>query len=280
MLNEAEALDLIVVATPNDTHVAIAEQALSAGVSVVVDKPPAATAAELLRLIKIARAKNLLLTVFQNRRWDADFMTAQQLIHDGALGDIYRFESRFERWRPKVARGWREESETGGVLYDLGSHLIDQALTLFGPVNGVYVERSCRRDGGVLDDDVFLALRHASGVCSHLFMSSVSAEPGPRMKLLGSAGAYTKWERDVQEAALRCGKRPTEAGWGEEPQYHWGVLNRGNASELVPTKPGSYQRFYSQVELSLRVGAPPPVDPAETLAYLDVIEMAQQCAAV
>jgi scyllo-inositol 2-dehydrogenase (NADP+) len=274
MLDESRALDLIVVATPNDTHAAIAEQALSSGVSVVVDKPPATTSIELSRLINLAREKKRLFTVFQNRRWDGDFLTVQQLIRDGALGDIYRFESRFERWRPTVARKWREETETGGVLYDLGSHLIDQALTLFGPVADVYVERSRRRKGSVPDDDVFLALTHASGVYSHLFMSSVAAEPGPRMKLLGSLGAYTKWELDVQEAALRGGALPGEAGWGEEPEHRWGILNRGDGPVRIPTKPGSYQRFYAQVEQSLRNGTPPPVDPAETRAYLDIMAIA------
>ena len=139
---------------------------------------------------------------------------------------MHRFESRFERWRPEPRRTWREDgtpSEAGGLLYDLGSHLIDQALVLFGPATTVYAELDRRRAGVVVDDDSFVALTHASGVRSHLWMSSVAAQAAPRMRVLGSAAAYTKYGLDVQEAALRAGARPGP-GWGEELPEHWGRL--------------------------------------------------------
>ena len=155
----AAELDLVAVATPNRVHVPLALAALEAGLAVVVDKPLATTADEGRRLVEAARERGLMLTVFQNRRWDGDFLTVKQLLADEALGKVHRFESRFERWRPELAGTWRERAEEGGgLLFDLGSHLVDQALQLFGPVDSVYAEVDVRRPGAEVDDDVFLAL--------------------------------------------------------------------------------------------------------------------------
>jgi predicted dehydrogenase len=277
----ASELDLVVVATPNRTHVPLAKSALEAGLPVVVDKPFAPTVAEGRLVLEEARRRRLLLTVFQNRRWDGDFLTLRRLLDRAAVGQPHRFESRFERWRPTPKGGWRERGapeEAGGILYDLGSHLIDQALCLFGPVATVCAEVDRRRPGVEVDDDVFLALAHISGVRSHLWMSAIAAQYGPRMRLLGGSAAYTKFGLDVQEEALRRGERPDRPGWGKESPEHWGMLGTPDDVLPVPTEPGAYQRFYAGVATALREGGPPPVDPADSIAALEIIEAAQRSA--
>ncbi len=277
----ASEFDLVVVATPNRTHVPLARAALEAGLAVVVDKPLAATAAEAGELVAVAERHNVLLTVFQNRRWDGDYLTVRDLIERGELGRVFRFESRFERWRPELTGNWRERGEpeeAGGVLYDLGSHLIDQALFLLGPATRVYAELAAQREGAEADDDVFVALTHASGVRSHLWMSAVAASLGPRFRMLGDRGAYVKWGLDVQEDALRAGYRPGEPDWGSEPEESWGVVTAGGEARAVPTEPGAYQRFYEGVVAALRDEGPPPVDPKDAVAALEVIDAARASA--
>lgn len=272
----ADRLDLVVVATPNRTHVPLAMEALRAGLPVVVDKPLAPSAAEARTLVEEAERRRLLLTVFQNRRWDGDFLTLRRLLERGELGRALRFESRFERWRPSPKPGWRERGapeEAGGVLFDLGSHLIDQALVLFGPARQVYAEMERQREGVEVDDDTFVALTHVSGVRSHLWMSAVAGQLGPRMRVLGSRAAYTKHGLDVQEEALRGGKRPG-AGWGEEPRERWGLLGAGEEVRPVRTERGAYPRFYAGVAAALGEGSRPPVDPRDAVATLEVIEAA------
>lgn len=275
---EPEAHDLVIVASPNRTHASLAASALEAGLHVVVDKPLAASSADGRRLAELAEGAGRLLTVFHNRRWDGDLLTLQRLMAEGALGEVQRFESRFERWRPEVrADSWRElagRDEAGGVLFDLGSHLIDQALVLFGEVTGVYAELDSRRPGAQVDDDVFIALTHASGTRSHLWASQAAAQTGPRMRALGPRGAYVKWGMDVQEDALRAGARPEGPDWGVEPREQWGMAGAGDGLVPVETERGDYRLFYSGVVAALRDGAPPPVSVREAIAVLDVIESA------
>lgn len=278
----ADELDLVVIATPNRSHVPLAHAALAAGLAVVVDKPLAPTAAEAEALIEDARRRGLFLSVYQNRRWDGDFITLRRLVAAGSLGTVYRFESRFDRWRPTPKGNWRERgdpAEAGGILYDLGSHLIDQALVLLGPVMSVYAELDRRRGGVEADDDSFLALTHASGARSHLGMSAVAAQPIVRLRVLGSRAAYVKHGLDVQEEALRRGERPDRPGWGEEPPERWGSLGAGDDVHPVPTDRGDYPAFYAGVARALREGGPPPVDPEDALAGLRIIEAAQRSAA-
>ena len=275
----ARDFDLAVLASPNRTHVALARASVDAGLPVVVDKPLAATAADARDLVDEARRAGVMLTVFQNRRWDGDFLTVRRLVADGELGRVLRFESRFERWRPEIKESWRElgdPEEAGGVLFDLGSHLVDQALQLFGPVDGVYAELDGRRPGAQVDDDAFVALEHLSGVRSHLWMSAVAAHLGPRMRVLGDRAAYVKHGLDVQEAALREGRRPdTEAGWGEEPESAWGVVGAGEEWRPLRTDAGAYQRFSAGVARALEHGAPPPVDPGDALSALEILDAAR-----
>ncbi|WP_327683902.1 Gfo/Idh/MocA family oxidoreductase [Streptomyces sp. NBC_00467] len=283
----AGELDLVVIATPNKTHLPVATAALAAGLSVVVDKPIAGTAAEARELAALAEARGLLLSVFQNRRWDNDFLTLRKLIADGSLGEVQRFESRFERWRPQLKGGWRESGdpqEIGGLLYDLGSHLVDQALTLFGPVTHVYAESDLRRPGAQADDDTFFALTHANGVRSHLYASATAAQLGPRFRVLGSAAGYVKYGLDPQEADLRDGKRPdTHKPWGVEDESQWGRLGAGESpltggGDPVETLPGDYPAYYAAVAGALRNGTPPPVTAEQAAAALEVLEAARRSA--
>ncbi|GAA4219651.1 putative dehydrogenase [Streptosporangium album] len=274
--------DLVVVASPNRTHVPLAEAALKAGLPVVVDKPLAATAAQARDLVRLARDLGLMLTVFQNRRWDGDFLTIERLVSSGELGTVNRLESRFERWRPIPKGGWRElggPDEVGGLLYDLGSHLVDQALRLLGPVTHVYAESDIRRPGVASDDDTFIALTHTGGARSHLWASAVAPRLGPRFRVLGSEAGYLKYGLDVQEDRLRAGLTPDSPGFGEDPRERWGTLGTDDANRPVRTEPGAYLDFYRAVAAGLRDGTPPPVDPEEVVEALTVLEAARRSAA-
>ncbi|MEV5959181.1 Gfo/Idh/MocA family oxidoreductase [Streptomyces sp. NPDC051987] len=285
LFDRSAELDLVVIASPNRTHVPLATTALKAGLPVVVDKPVAGTAAEARELAALAEERGLLLSVFQNRRWDNDFLTLRGLLEDGSLGDAWRFESRFERWRPQPKGGWRESGdpeEIGGLLYDLGSHVVDQALVLFGPATEVYAESVIRRTGAETDDDTFIALTHANGVRSHLYVSATAAQLGPRFRVLGSKAGYVKYGLDPQEAALREGERPG-AGWGVEPASLHGRIGAGESpvtggGRAVPTLPGDYPAYYAAVARALRGESPNPVTALEAAAALDVLEAARRSA--
>lgn len=279
---QSDRLDLVVIASPNASHAPQAHAALAAGLPVVVDKPLAANTTDAQAVIDDANERNLALTVFHNRRWDADFLTLQRLIRAGDLGDIRRFESRFERWRPEAKPGWRRASapeDAGGLLFDLGSHLIDQALMLFGDVRSVYAELEPRYEGSAVDDDSFVALTHASGVRSHLWMSSVAPQAGPRFRLLGSRAGYTKYGLDPQEAALRAGDTPDTPGFGEEARADWGQLGTVDHNQPVPSEAGRYPAFYAGVGQALQADGPVPVAPVDGLRVLAIIEAAQRSAA-
>lgn len=277
--DHAQEHDLVVVTTSNDAHVPLALAALNAGLPVVVDKPFAVRPEEARRIIEEARRRNLLVVPYHNRRWDSEMLTVKRLLAEGAFGEVLRFESRLERWRPVLKGGWRERATpevAGGLLYDLGTHLIDQALHLFGPVTHVYAELDRRRPGVEVDDDVFLALTHASGVRSHLATTYVSAMPSARMRVLGSRAGYVKLHADIQESVLRAGGRPDQPGWGEEPPEHWGLLGAGETAVPVRSEAGAYPKFYSGIVASLRNGAPLPVDPEDAVRGLEIIAAAQR----
>lgn len=277
----AEAVDLVVVASPNRTHAPLAHAALDAGLPVVIDKPFAVTSREGRTLVDKARTLGLLLSVYHNRRWDGDFLTVRRLLAQGVLGDIVRFESRFERWRPALRGGWRERAdpaEAGGVLFDLGPHLIDQALVLFGPVSHVYAEVDVRRPGAAVDDDAYLALTHGSGVRSHLWMSLAAPDHGPRFRVMGTRAAYVKTGMDVQEAALRAGMRPAP-GWSEDPRAAWGRAGTEEEWTPVRTETGAYPDYYAGIAAALRDGTPPPVDPMDAVAGLEIMEAARRSSA-
>lgn len=272
----AGQLDLIVVGTPPESHVELAETALSHGLHVIVDKPfaPSSVAAE--SLIARAERANRTLTVFQNRRWDGDFQTLRHIIESGELGTVYTFESRFETWKPAGARGWKASTPSsagGGILFDLGSHLIDQAIQLFGPVERMFAHVAAR-GGDSAADEALLVLRHANATSSRLTMSNLAAMPAPRFHVLGSRAGYTKWGFDPQESTLRAGARPSDPGFGEEAEQSWGTLGGPEAQRRVPTVAGDYADFYQRLARALEQGTEPPVDPRSALEVLRIIERA------
>jgi predicted dehydrogenase len=269
-------IDLLVVAAPNRAHVALALAAIERGVAVVVDKPLAVSVADAERVLGAGGA----VTVFQNRRWDGDFLTVRRLVEEGALGDVVRFESRFERFRPEVQGDrWRElpdAAEGGGLLLDLGAHLVDQARELFGDPVRVYAEIDTRRPGAQVEDDVFLALEHLGGVRSHLWMSSLAPLNGPRFRVSGARAGFATAGLDPQEPQLRAGRRPGDPDYGVGGD---GVLVDAEGRHGVRLERGAYPEFYVRVRDWLAGDGPVPVDPADSLAGLRVLEAARRSAA-
>ena len=282
---DASAYDLAVVATANRSHTPLALAALGAGLPVVVDKPMAATVDDARAMIAASRAAGLLLTVFHNRRWDADFLTVRRVVDEGVIGRPFRLESRFERYREQPKEGtWREladRRDAGGTLWDLGPHLVDQACVLFGDPTHIYAEVDRRRAGAAVDDDVFVALRFAGGRVAHLHASQVTAIAGPRVRISGLRGAYEQPGLDPQEDALRSGLRPGDRHWGVVLEGEWGRLVTGGLApgdRRIEPERGRWEAFYAGVRDALVAGAPPPVDPLDGLRVVEVIDAAHRSA--
>jgi predicted dehydrogenase len=265
-------LDLIVVASPTPLHVDHATAAINAGMATVVDKPFAPDATRGRALIERAEAAEVPFTVFQNRRWDGDFITLRGLVAKGALGDVRRFESRFEWWKPSADDSWKSTTtarDGGGILFDLGAHLIDQALVLFGPARVAHAELSNRR-GAEADDDAFVVLEHDSGTRTHLWMSAVAPIAGPRFRVLGSRAGFVSWGLDPQEGQLAGGMRPGDPRLGRASRS--AQLGTDAHPDGVPLAPGDYADFYRRVAAALRNGTPLPVDAHDSLAALELID--------
>lgn len=270
----ADDLDLIVIASPPTAHLEQGLRALGAGCAVVIDKPFALTSADAEVLRRAAAEAGKLLAVFQNRRWDGDFLTVRSLLADGALGDVHTFRSSFERSWPLAPGHWRTSgpSEGTGILFDIGAHLIDQALQLFGEVDEATGELRILDTQGGSDDSAFVSLRHRSGTRSHLFMSRFAALGAPRFHILGTRGAYRVEGIDGQEAALDAGVSPTASGYGASSEAQWGILNTRGSSSRVPTMRGDYPAFYEGVAAALIRGAPSPVTTESAARTLQIIE--------
>ncbi|MEO8282663.1 MAG: Gfo/Idh/MocA family oxidoreductase [Pseudarthrobacter sp.] len=286
VLKLAGDLDLVVLGTPPATHFPLAKAALEAGLDVVVDKPFAVNSAQGQEVIALAERLGRVLTVFQNRRWDGDFLTVRKLLAGEALGNVTRFESSFERWSPAISKAWKAgatAADGGGVLFDLGTHLIDQALQLFGPAAVVHAELQIRRPEEKADDDAFVVLRHESGVLSHLTMNMLCAQQGPRFRILGSTGAFTKHGVDPQEPYIAAGGGPLDAGYGVEAPEWAGTLGRDGHLDALPTERGAYPEFYRLLAAKIDGGGtssdlPLPVDPADAVDVLKIIEEARALA--
>jgi predicted dehydrogenase len=285
LLARAGDLDLVILASPAHTHLEQGLAALEAGAAVVIDKPFVPTVVDAKNLIAKAEEVGRMLTVFQNRRWDGDFLTVRKLIAEGALGTVHRFESTFERWSGPNRDRWQDTTtieQGAGITYDLGSHLVDQALQLFGPAVVEYADLLTVREGSVSDDDAVISLRHASGVRSHLTMSRAAAQAGPRMRVLGSESGYTVYGLDGQEPALKQRIWPGDAGYGTTPEAQWGLLGIDGSDEgltPVPTEPGGYPDFYAGVAAAILDGAPAPVDPRDALEVVRILERAHAVSA-
>jgi predicted dehydrogenase len=259
-----QSLGLFVVATPNATHYELARQILSAGKNVVVDKPMTLTSAEAAELIGLAKKHKALLAPFYNRRWDSDFLTVQKLLHEGALGRLVALESRFDRWRPArlTERLWKEDVDSGGMLQDLGPHLVDQALALFGKPEGISAEVLRERDGTGANDSFTIRLRYP-GLIVTVASNLLSLKAAPRFRLRGTRGGYIKKGVDSQEAALTKIARITDAAWGQEPSSAWGLLyvdiDGGAVSRPVQAVTGDYRFYYAGIRDALLGKAPAPV---------------------
>jgi scyllo-inositol 2-dehydrogenase (NADP+) len=241
-------IDLVVVATPNSSHHSIAKQALLAGRHVVVDKPFTTTLAEAEDLVRIAKQQQRIVTVYQDRRYTGDFATVQQVVGEGALGRIVSFEAHFDRFRPDLKpNAWREEPFPGsGVWFDIGPHLFDQALLLFGVPEAIGADIRSERDGAKIDDafDVTLYYPHARAV---LRASMLRAPVGPTWIVNGTGGSFVKYGMDPQEAALKAGRTPAEPDWDAEPPELYGRLITSDATRTVPTLRSSFARYYENV---------------------------------
>jgi predicted dehydrogenase len=270
---------IVVVVTPNRWHAPIGIRALEAGRHVVVDKPIAMDVVEAEGLIEVAERSGRILSVYQNRRWDGDFQTLRSVVDQGRLGAIDSLEARFERWGA-VGGEWRElAEEAGGPHRDLGAHLVDQSLLLFGPARRVFAQMDRRRTDSLVDDATFVAIDHVGGVHSRLWTSLIATRMGPRVRLRGTGGEYVKDDLDVQEAQLLAGLRPWDPGFGDEPPEKWGHIYAADGTvETVPTARGDYARFYELLRDAVQGHGERPVDPLDSLRGLRVLEAAERSA--
>lgn len=274
------SIGLVVIATPNELHAPLARAALEAGKHVVIDKPFAVDPADGEALIALARARGRMLSVFHNRRWDADFLTVRDVLDGGALGEVMLAELRWDRFRPAIKPGWRETAveQGGGMLADLGPHLIDQALQLFGRPDAIAADLAAQRAGVVVDDYFELRLHYGARRVI-LSASTLIVSPRPRFSLHGTQGSFMKHGLDPQEAMLRAGASPNDAGYGEEAPEAFGLLTVAEGQPaLVPSLRGDWRRFYEGVADAILDGTPPPVDPEDALFGLRLIALARQSA--
>ncbi len=277
------SIDLVVIASPNGTHHALAKAALLAGKHVVIDKPCTVTLAETQDLLATATAQQRVLTVFQNRRWDADFLNLQQVLTSGQLGRIVHFESHFDRYRlPNLAK-WREHDIPGSNQWlDLGSHLVDQALQLFGMPDDLMVDVAQQREGTLTNDQFHAQLRYPTrfpGLRVVLHAGACVTTPGPRFAVHGTGGSYVKYGLDVQEDALRAGQRP-ELGdlgdWGRDPHVGALVLQGDAQPKLAAPVAGNYLQFYARLRDHLLGHGPAPVTPQQVHQVMAVLSRGEQ----
>jgi predicted dehydrogenase len=279
------SLGLLVVATPSGTHYQVARQILEAGKNVVVDKPMSTTSTEIAQLIELAAAQKVFLAPFHNRRWDSEFQTMYKLLREDAVGRLVYLESRLDRWRPNppTDRLWKEDpSLGGGVLLDLGAHIVDQVLALLGLPEAISADLLCERDWARAIDAFTLRLRYP-GLTVVLGSNSLSASPGPRFHLRGTKGSYWKWGLDGQEAALNRITRIADPVWGQEPVASWGTLtvdvDGGMVTHPIAPIPGDYRLYYAGVRDALLGKSPAPVTPLAAWRVARLLEWAVESAA-
>jgi predicted dehydrogenase len=281
MIEQCEA-DLVVITSPNETHYDLAKLALSLGMHVLLEKPMTATSQQAIALAKLAYEKSLVLSVFHNRRWDGDFLTLQQLIQSGQLGKIKLFKSNFDRFRPEVRDRWREQAgEATGVLYDLGSHLIDQVLCMFGAPLAITANCACLRDGSQAID-YFQLMLHYANMEIVLESNPFRADPNPRFQLQGTKGSYIKYGLDPQEDQLRAGLSPGIPAFGLEAPAYYGKKYRIDESNQfeevtkIATTNGCYTEFYNQLAMAISSKLTVPVSALDAAKVIKIIELAIQ----
>jgi len=273
-------LQLIVIPTPNDTHFPLAKAALNAGKHVVVDKPFTVTLSQARELDALAKAKGLLLSVFHNRRWDSDFLTLKALLADGTLGDVRYFESHFDRFRPTVQQRWREQKGAGsGIWYDLGPHVIDQALQLFGSPVAITLDAAELRPGAQTTDYFHCTLTYPQRRVV-LHASMLVAAQSARYQVHGTKGSFVKFGLDPQEDALKAGARPPQEDWGYDMRD--GVLTLAEGDAMVEksllTIPGNYPAYYAGIRDAINGVGENPVQAEEAIQVIELIELGLQSA--
>jgi len=278
------SIKLVVVATPNATHFEVAMMALEAAKNVVVDKPVAVTSAEIAEMMELAGGLGLQCVPFHNRRWDSDFRTIKKLIDEHSLGRLVHFESNFDRWRPGTSRcAWKEEPEQGGILLDLGTHVVDEALALFGLPESVGAEVLRERDGEGANDSFTVRMHYFTGFSVTLAGNCLASLARPRCHLRGTRGNYWKWGLDSQEEALGKITRIDDPHWGEEPAANWGTLsvdvNGAMVSQPVTPIPGDYRLFYAGVRDAVLGTGPAPVEAVAAWRAARLLEWAVESAA-
>ena len=276
-----KSIHLVVVATPSQSHYQIAEECLSAGRNVVIDKPFTLTTAEAAELIRLARENKLLLSAYQNRRWDGDFVTVKNILASGELGRLVSYESHFDRFRPEPRLDvWRESGGPGsGTLFDLGTHLIDQATTLFGTPASITASVRTDRDHAVSDDafDIRLSYEGEHTLTVKLCASSIACIQGARFTLHGMRGSYLKFGLDPQEQQLKDGLSFNSPGFGDDPESEWGTLQiLDEDPRRIPTERGDYRGYYANVRDALLGKAPLAVTPEQAWRTTKLVELARQ----
>ncbi|MEP0713429.1 Gfo/Idh/MocA family oxidoreductase [Algoriphagus sp.] len=271
-LLEANAADLIVITTPNEFHFPMAKKCLEAGKHVVVDKPVTIFSHEAEELNTLAEKKGLICSVFHNRRYDGDFMTLQKLVREGDLGDLVYLESHFDRFRPEVTENWREKEVPGnGITFDLGSHLIDQVVLLFGLPNWIQADIRKQRTGAIADDYFDINLDYGS-LKARVTAGVLVNVPTPKFLLLGKKGSYQKFGLDVQEAAFKAGLQPHGTTWGVETEEKWGKLFLNDQTKAYETIPGDYRILYQNVADAILKGSSLHITIPQTISVLKIIE--------
>ena len=277
------SVELVVVATPNTSHFEVAGRSLKAGKHVVVDKPFTIATRNADDLIELSQKSGRLLSVFQNRRWDGDFLTVKEILSKSLLGHLAEYESRFDRFRPAVnPNKWREQSLPGsGVLYDLGSHLIDQALVVFGRPTGIYADVRRQREGAAADDTFVVHLEYPQ-LRVMLKSGTLVCQPSPRFVLYGTRGSYVKYGLDPQEEALKNGLSPAQPNWGVDSEEAWGTHTQCDGAierARYPTLAGCYPAYYNNVACAIRGEEELIVKPEQAREVIRLIELAQQSSA-
>ena len=273
---------LVVIATPNDTHYPFARQCLEAGRDVVVDKPFTTTLEEAKSLVEVAKNAGRLITVYQNRRYDGDFQAIRELLAEGALGRLVRFETHYDRYRPQLKPGaWRETIRPGsGILFDIAPHLIDHALVLFGLPEGITAEVRIERENAVADDAFDIMFHYPGALRAVLRSSILAAAPRPRFVLLGTRGSFVKQTVDPQENNLRHGNIPASGPWGAEPEENWGLLTVPDGARFtqrrIPSANCDFRDYYANVRDALLGKAAPVVTPERALNVMQLLEIARK----
>jgi predicted dehydrogenase len=268
--------ELVIITTPNDVHFKLAKTALENGKHVIIEKPFVTNIADGEELIALAKEKGLVLSVYHNRRWDGDFLTVKKMFNEQRFGELKHFESHFDRFRPEVRQRWREQTaEGGGILFDLGSHLLDQAITLLGLPEAISADCKMMRQGST-NVDYFHLILHYPNHLAVLHGDMFSAGPNKRFTVKGSGGSYKKYGLDPQEERLIAGTLPATDDWSEEEPSQYGNFYDANSGTVIATERGCYQEYFHQIAQAIRTGSACPVTAEDALLNIQLIELAME----